>query len=78
MPSELDESGLVRMQLQSELRESLAQVGKEPQRILLVFEAHDEVVRPAHDDHVSVRAAASPPVGPQAKDVTKVDVSEQW
>ncbi len=65
------------MQLQPELREPLAEIGKEPQRILLVFEAHNEVVRPTHDDHIPVRVAASPPVCPQVEDVMKVNVGEQ-
>jgi hypothetical protein len=74
---ELDEPSLVGVQLQPELREPLAEIGKEPQRLLGVFEAHDEVVRPTHDDHNPVRVAASPPVCPQVENVMKVDVGEQ-
>ena len=38
-------------------------------RILFVLEPDDEIVRPAHDDHVTVRVAASPPFDPQVEDV---------
>src|SRR5215472_16141485 len=63
-PPELDQLGFIRVQLQPELREPLAQPGQEPLGVLAVLEPDDEVVRPAHDDHVAVRVAPSPPVGP--------------
>src|SRR2546428_605784 len=44
-PPELDQPRLAGMQLQPELREPLAQVVQEPARILVLLEAHDEVVR---------------------------------
>ncbi|WP_223838652.1 group II intron maturase-specific domain-containing protein [Saccharopolyspora pogona] len=43
VPPELDQPGLVGMQFQPELREPLAEIGKEPLRVLLILEASGEV-----------------------------------
>jgi hypothetical protein len=75
--TELDQARLVRVQLQGELREPLTKLGEEPLRILLILETDDEVVREPHDDHITARTAASPPVDPQIEDVVEVDVREQ-
>src|SRR6266511_211491 len=77
VPAELDEPGLVGMQLQPELREAFAKVGEEPLCVGLPLKARGEVVRKAHDDHIPVRVAAPPPVGPQVEDVVQVDVRQQ-
>ena len=77
VPPELDQPSLLGVQFQSELREPLAKLGKEPPRVTLVFEADDEVVRPAHDDHVAAPMAVSPPIDPQVQNVVQVHVSEQ-
>ena len=74
VPSELDQPRLLGRQLQAELRESVAKLGEEPSRIILVLEAHDVVVGVAHDDYVTVRVSAPPPIGPQVKHVVEVDV----
>ena len=76
-PSELDQTCLVGVQLQRELREPFAKVGLEPLRLLSMLKAHDEVVRETHDDHVPARVAASPLLGPQVEDVVQVDVRKQ-
>jgi hypothetical protein len=77
VPAELDQPGLVRVQFQPELREPLAKLGQELPRILLLFEADDEIVRPPHDDHITVCVAVPPPVSPQVEDVMQVHVREQ-
>jgi hypothetical protein len=76
MPPELDQPRLVRMQLQPEPRQPLAKIGPEPLRILLVLEP-DRVVSETHDDHITVRMPAPPPVSPQVEDVMEVHVGEQ-
>ena len=76
-PPELDQPGLVRVQLQPELREPLAKIGQEPLGVLPMLEPDDEVVREPHDDHVTAREPAPPPVGPQVEDVVEVHVGEQ-
>src|SRR6266700_239245 len=75
--AELDKAGLVRMQLQAELRKPLSKITEEPFCITEVLEPDHEVVREPHDDHVTMRVAASPPIGPQVEDVVKVHVREQ-
>ena len=76
-PSELDQPCLVGLQLQAELRESLAKVGEEPLGVTVLLEPHEEVIGVAHDDHVAVRVPTSPLLGPQVEDVVQVDVGEQ-
>src|SRR5918993_4181970 len=65
-PPELDEACLVGVQLQGELREPLAEVPEELFGVTLMLEPDHEVVRPAHDDHVTagvtVPPSPSPPV----------------
>src|SRR5262245_45488737 len=64
VPPELDQPRLLGLQLQPELHEPLAQLGEEPLRIRTMLEAHDEVVRIAHDDHVAARLSAPPSLDP--------------
>src|SRR6516225_734426 len=66
--AELDKAGLVRMQLQAELRKPLSKILQEPLCITEVLEPGREVVREPHDDHVTMCVAASPPIGPLVKD----------
>ena len=61
VPPELDQAGLVRVQLQPELREPLAKLGEEPLRVVLVLEPDDKVIGEPHDDHVTVRVPPPPP-----------------
>ena len=74
---ELDQPGFVRVQRQPELRQPLAKIGQQPLRVGLVLETHDEVVREADDDYITVRLVTSPPCHPQVQDVMKVNVGEQ-
>src|SRR5664279_2631220 len=66
---ELDQPGFVRVQRQTELHQPLAKIGQQSLRVGLVLETHDEVVREADDDHITVRLVTSPPCHPQVKDV---------
>jgi hypothetical protein len=75
MPPELDQPGLVRVQLQPKLRKPLTKVGQEPPRVLLVLETHREIISEPHDDHVAVREPLPPPLDPQIKDIGRV---ESW
>ena len=74
---ELDEAGLVGLQLQTELDESLAQVGEEPLRISVMLEPGDEIVSEAHDDDVAAGLPTSPLPGPPVEHVVQVHVGEQ-
>ena len=42
-----------------------------------MLEPGDEVVRPAQDDHVSVRLLAPPAPGPPVEDVVEVDIGDE-
>src|SRR5271166_3842807 len=42
-----------------------------------MLEPDDEVIGEAHDDHITARIPAPPPLGPQVEDVMKVHVREQ-
>jgi len=76
-PPELDQPGLVRVQFEPELREPLAQPGHKPLSVTTMLEPDDEVIRPAHHDHITARLPVPPPAGPQVQDVMQVHVSEQ-
>ena len=64
MPPELDQPGLIRVQLQPEPREPLAKLRQELPRVLLVLEPDDEVVGPPDDDHITVGVVVTPPRHP--------------
>ena len=76
-PPELDQPRLVRMQLQAELREPVAQIGEEPLGVVSVLEARHVVVGEPREDHVPSRVPPPPLVGPQVKHVVQVDVGKQ-
>jgi len=63
-PSELDQSRLLGVQLQVELRESLAEFRPEPLGVVPMLESHHGIVSETHDDHVAVRVPLSPLVSP--------------
>src|SRR6266511_6268003 len=75
--AELDKPGLIRVQLQVELREPLAKVSQEPLRITEVLEPDHEVIGEHGDDHVAPGVPQPPLPGPAVKDVVKVHVGEQ-
>ena len=52
---------------QAELRKPFVKIAEEPFGITEVLETDHEVVREPHDDHVTVRVAASPPVAHWSK-----------
>jgi len=66
-PAELQDAGLIGVQLQVEPAEPLPQVLQEPLCVGLVLEADHKVVRVPHDDHVTIRPCPSPLVGPQVR-----------
>ena len=51
VPPELDQPRLLGVQLQTELREPVAQLSPEPFGVLPVLKPHHEVISPTHDDH---------------------------
>src|SRR6478752_5300106 len=75
--AELDQTGLVRMQLQIELREPCMKLAQEPSRIIEVLEPDHEVVGEPGDDHVAPGVPIPPVPDPQVENVMEVHVSEQ-
>ena len=65
------------MQLQTELREPVAQIGQEPLGVLTMLKARHVVVGEPREDHVPARVTPPPLVGPQVEHVVQVDVREQ-
>jgi hypothetical protein len=63
-PPELDQPRLLIRQLQAEVREPLAKIREEPLGVVTMLEAHHEVVRVAHDDHLAARLPTPPLVDP--------------
>ena len=76
-PPELDQAGLLGVQLQVEPGETLHQVLVEPLGIGTMLETDNDVVGEAHDDHLTVSLPPPPLPGPQIEDVVQVDVREQ-
>ena len=75
--SELDQPCLHGVQLQTELREPVPKLDREPLRVFAMLKSHHDVVSEAHDHDVTVRVLSPPLVSPQIKDVVRVDVPEQ-
>ena len=76
-PPELDQPRLLRMQLQPELREPVAQIGQEPLGVLTMLKARHIVVGEPHENHVPARVPPPPLVGPQVEHVVQEHVREQ-
>ena len=76
-PSELDEPGLVRVDSQIEAPEALRQCIHESLRVVLVLEAHHEVVGISNDDGLAVDLVAAPLLlNPQVEDEVQVNVGQ--
>ncbi len=76
-PPKPDQPGLLGVQLQRELRESLAKISPEPISVLPILETHHEIVSEARDDHAAARVPLPPLVSPQVEDVVQVDVRQE-
>src|SRR5689334_24475744 len=44
-----------------------SQIAQEPPRVTLMLEPDDEVIGEPHDDHITARMPAPPPLGPQVR-----------
>ena len=75
--TELDDPRFVGMQRQAELCESLAQLGQEPLRFMMMLESGHEVIGEADEDHLPMRLLLPPLLDPEVECVMKVDVRQQ-
>lgn len=73
-PPKTYQAGLVRVEFQRELLESVAQIRVEALCIALVLETYYEVVSPANDNHVATCLALPPLIRPQIRDIVKADI----
>ncbi len=65
------------MQLQPELGEARPEFLQTRLSLVLVLEADHEIVRVAHDDHISAAAVLPPPSYPQIEDIMKIHVRQE-
>ncbi len=76
-PPELDQTCLVGMQLEAELRQSFTKVDEELLRFPVMLEPDNEVVGEAGDDHITASLASPPLPNPPVEDVVEIDVGQQ-
>src|SRR5271157_2438640 len=75
--AELDQAGLIRMELQSELLEPSSHRIEKTASVVLMLEAQHQIVGVSHDNHVAGSLAPSPAFGPEVENVVPVDVGKQ-
>ena len=75
--AELNQAGLVRMELQRECLEPLTHRIEEATSVALMLEAGHQIIGIAHDDHVASGLLPSPAFSPQIEYVVQVDVAEE-
>src|ERR1022692_38154 len=75
--SKLDQSRLLRMDLQSKLRQPFLEIPQEPLCVCLVLKSGDEIVGVADDDNVATRDFLPPDLGPQVENIVQIHVREQ-
>ena len=73
---ELDDPGLLRMQFQSELLQSLSKLVQKPLSIGAMLEAHHGVVSITHDDDLADIVLPPPVLDPQVVDVVQINVRQ--
>jgi len=72
-----DEARLVRMQLQTELRESLAKLSQKPLGLVPMLESDHEVIGVAHEHHIALSLPRSPSLDPKVEPVVQVKISQE-
>src|SRR5215470_17227889 len=75
--AELDQAGLLRMEWQRELPQSIAHGVPEAPGISLVLTPDDQVIGVSHDNHGAHGLTMSPPLGPEIKHVVQVNVGKE-
>ena len=76
-PPELDQAGLLGVELQVEPGKTFHKVRMEPLGVRTMPKTNNDVVGETHDDHITASLPVPPVPGPQIKDVVQVDVGEQ-
>jgi hypothetical protein len=73
--AELEQARFLRVQRQTEPRESLAQLGQKLLGIISMLESRDKIIGEPDDDVVAARLPLTPSMGPEVEDVVQVDRS---
>ena len=76
-PPELDQSRLLRMQFQTELRQTFSKLFEETLGFRPAFEAHHKIVGVADDNDLAPSHFLAPNFYPQIENVMQVHVGEQ-
>src|SRR6202035_4850219 len=75
--AESDQAGLLRMQLQRESLEPIAQGLGKVLSLIRVLKSDDKIVGPSNDDDIALRLALPPVLRPKVKRIMEVYVREQ-
>jgi hypothetical protein len=76
-PTELDQSRLLRMKLQLEVRQPFPKLPQEPLCVLTMLEANHQIVCIADHHKLSARHFPAPYLNPQIKDVMQIHIRQQ-
>src|SRR6266481_3274480 len=75
--AELDQSRLLGVQFQTEVREPLAQLTKEPLSLDLMLEPNDKIISKTYHDDITASLLLPPSLDPQVEHVVQVNVGQQ-
>ena len=76
-PAELDATGLVRVECQTETGQPLPKIGQEALRVILMLESDHEIVGVADNHRFAACLLRAPlPVKPEVQDIVQVDVCQ--
>jgi hypothetical protein len=75
--TELDESRLLRMQFQPEVREPFAQLREEPLGLDSMLEPNNKVIGKTYHDDITACLLLSPSLDPQVEHIVQVDIGQQ-
>src|SRR6202165_4562614 len=75
--TEVDQSGLIWVQVQAVLAESLRQYGQHPTRIFLLAEGQHRIVRVADQDRSALEPRLDVPLEPHVQHLVQEDVRQQ-
>jgi hypothetical protein len=75
--SKFDEPGLLQVQLQVEIEQTLPQLLNKPLGFYPVLEAQNEIIAIPHNDHIAPGIPPPPPVNPKVQNIVEIDICQQ-
>ncbi len=76
VPPELNQACLFRVQFQPKFLQSLLEFPKKLLSLRLALESNNEVVCPAHDDHLAARLLLPPLLDPQVERIMEIQIGQ--